>query len=95
MKSLGTNIHNYEPDFWEFQYEICRYLGGMDPDQLAKRYRAIVRNFHVFVRPESDVIPIECLFGSWYWYRKEHQRRCLDGSGNLKEGMAVRLARFS
>jgi len=22
-------------------------------------------------------------------------RRCLDGSGNLKEGMAVRLARFS
>jgi hypothetical protein len=21
------------------------------------------------------VIPIECLFGSWYWYRKEHQTR--------------------
>src|SRR5450759_2340799 len=25
----------------------------------------------------------------------QRARRCLDGSGNLKEGMAVRLARFS
>jgi hypothetical protein len=25
----------------------------------------------------------------------QQNRRCLDGSGNLKEGMAVRLARFS
>jgi hypothetical protein len=75
MKSHGTNIHNYEPDSWEFQYEIYCYLSGMTPGQLATRYKEIVRNFGVFVRQDTHKIPIGCLFGSWYWYRKEHQTR--------------------
>ncbi|HUD10993.1 MAG TPA: hypothetical protein VMS08_01160 [Candidatus Saccharimonadia bacterium] len=75
MKSFSSNVHDYEPDCWELQYENRRYLAGMESDQLAKRYVAIVRNFRVFVRPECDVVPIHCYFGSWYWYRKEHQSR--------------------
>ena len=24
--SLGDNLHSYEPEFWEFQYQCYRYL---------------------------------------------------------------------
>jgi len=75
LKSWRTNIHDYEPDFWEFHYETRRYLGGLTADQLAKRYADIVRNFRVFARSESHKIPIGCMFGAWYWYKKEHQTR--------------------
>jgi len=75
LKSWRTNIHNYEPDFWEFDYETRRHLGGLTADQLARRYTDIVRNFRVFARSESHKIPIGCMFGAWYWYKKEHQTR--------------------
>ncbi len=26
IRSLGDNLHSYEPEFWEFQYQIYRYL---------------------------------------------------------------------
>lgn len=75
IKSWKQNEHHYEPDFWEFQYEIYRYLQNIDNDKLAERYRGIHRNFYVLVRPERDVIPVNSFLSSWYWYRKEHQTR--------------------
>lgn len=75
IKSWKQNEHDYEPDFWEFRYEIYRYLQNLDNDKLAERYRNIHRDFYVLVRPERDVIPVNSFLSSWYWYRKEHQTR--------------------
>ena len=75
LKSWNQNEHDYEPEFWEFQYEIYQYLKNIDNDKLTQRYRDIHRNFHVLVRPERDVIPVNSFLSSWYWYRKEHQTR--------------------
>ena len=75
LKSWGQNVHDYEPEFWEFQYDGCRYLKNVDHDKLDERYGDIHRNFCVLVRPERDVIPVNSFMSSWYWYRKEHQTR--------------------
>lgn len=75
LKSWGQNEHNYEPEFWEFQYEIGRYLKNVGDDKLDERYRDLHRNFCILVRPERHVIPINSFLSSWYWYRKEHQTR--------------------
>jgi hypothetical protein len=73
LKSWQQNEHDYEPEFWEFQYEIYRYLKNINDKNLIERYRDIHRNFHVLVRPERNVIPVNSFLSSWYWYRKEHQ----------------------
>jgi hypothetical protein len=75
LRSWQQNEHNYEPEFWEFQYEIYRYLKNINNENLIERYRNIHRNFHVLVRSERNVIPIDSFLSSWYWYRKEHQTR--------------------
>lgn len=75
MKSWGHNIHNYEPVFWEFQYEIYRYLKNISDEKLLKRYENLCRNFIVFNDSCRDIIPISSYQSSWYWYRKEHQTR--------------------
>lgn len=75
LKSWHQNEHDYEPEFWEFRYEIYRYLKNIDNDKLAERYKDICRNFYVLVRPERNVIPVNSFLSSWYWYRKEHQTR--------------------
>jgi hypothetical protein len=67
------NIHNYEPDFWE--YEIYRYLENMGADVLAQRYQTILRNMLRLISRERDIIPIKSFLSSWYWLRKEHQTR--------------------
>jgi hypothetical protein len=75
LKSWGQNEHDYEPEFWEFQYDIYRYLKNIDKDKLDERYSDIHRNFCILVRPECHVIPVNSFQSSWYWYRKEHQTR--------------------
>jgi hypothetical protein len=75
IKSCGQNIHNYEPEFWEFQYEIYRYLKNITESRLIERYKNICRNFEVLTSCERDVIPIDSFLSSWYWFRKEHQTR--------------------
>lgn len=75
IKSWGQNIHNYEPEFWESQYEIYRYLKNIIESELIERYKNICRNFEVLTGCERDVIPINSFLSSWYWYRKEHQTR--------------------
>ena len=75
LKSWGQNEHDYEPEFWEFQYELYRYLKNPGDDMLEQRYRYIHRNFCILVRPERHIIPINSGLSSWYWYRKEHQTR--------------------
>lgn len=75
LKSWKQNEHNYEPEFWEFQYEVYRYLKNIADDKLDERYRDLHRNFCILVRPERHVIPVNSFLSSWYWYRKEHQTR--------------------
>lgn len=75
LKSWGQTEHDYEPEFWEFQYEMYSYLKNIGNDQLDERYRNIHRNFCILVRPERHVIPVNSFLSSWYWHRKEHQTR--------------------
>jgi len=75
IKSSGQNIHNYEPEFWEFFYDINRYLKNITQVKLNERYKIISRNLHVLTSPERHVIPIDSFLSSWYWYQKEHQTR--------------------
>jgi hypothetical protein len=35
IKSWGENEHSYDPEFWEFQYELYRYLSRIGDDELA------------------------------------------------------------
>ncbi len=75
LKYWGQNEHDYEPEFWEFQYDIYRYLKNVDNANMDERYRDVHRNFCILVRPERHVIPVNSFLSSWYWYRKEHQTR--------------------
>ena len=75
LKSCNQNEHNYEPEFWEFQYEIYRYLENISNDKLDERYQDLHRNLCILVRSERHVIPVDSFLSSWYWYRKEHQTR--------------------
>lgn len=75
MKSWGQNIHDYEPEFWEFQYEIYRYLKNISDESLIKRYEDLCRNFIIFNDRCRGIIPINSFQSSWYWCRKEHQTR--------------------
>ena len=38
LKSWGQNEHDYEPEFWEFQYEIYPYLKNVADGILEERY---------------------------------------------------------
>lgn len=75
IQSFGDNRHGYEPEFWEFQYEVYRYLERVSDAVLAKRYTDILRNMRALISLERDVIPIQSFLSSWYWFRKEHQTR--------------------
>ncbi len=75
IRSWGDHQHSYEPEFWEFQYELYRYLGRVSQEKLVERYPAIIRNMHALVSDDRHVIPIQSFLSSWYWYRKEHQTR--------------------
>jgi hypothetical protein len=75
IKSCKQTKTDYEPDCWEFQYEIHRYLGRVSDDALRARYDAIVRTMQSLMSDDRNVIPIHSFLSSWYWYRKEHQTR--------------------
>ena len=40
VRSLGDNQHGYEPEFWEFQYEIYQYLSRVKELDLVTRYES-------------------------------------------------------
>ena len=75
IKSWGQNIHNYEPEFWEFFYEVNRYLKNITEKKLNERYKILSKNLRILTSPERHVIPINSFLSSWYWYQKEHQTR--------------------
>ncbi len=75
IRSFGDNRHDYEPEFWEFQYQCYRYLERVADKILVKRYKDIIRNMRALVSRDRDVIPIQSYLSSWYWFRKEHQTR--------------------
>jgi hypothetical protein len=75
IRSAGSNEHDYEPEFWEFQYEGYRYLGRVSQGALVERYQALMRNMKALVSADRHVIPVQNVLSSWYWYRKEHQTR--------------------
>src|ERR1051325_3059630 len=75
MKAFGGGRHSYDPDCWEFEYQIYRYLGRVDDVKLVKRHQQIVRNMQVLTTSDRNVIPIASFLSSWFWYRKEHQTR--------------------
>lgn len=75
IRSFGDNLHSYEPEFWEFQYQCYRYLERASDTVLVARYKDILHNMKALVSRERDVIPIRSFLSSWYWFRKEHQTR--------------------
>ncbi len=75
LKSCRQNIHNYEPEAWEFQYEIHRYLKNISDEELIQRHENLCKNFIVYNSEDRDKIPINSFQSSWYWFRKEHQTR--------------------
>lgn len=75
IRSFGDNLHSYEPEFWEFQYQIHRYLERVPDCILVERYKDILRNMRALISRDRDVIPIQSFLSSWYWFRKEHQTR--------------------
>jgi hypothetical protein len=75
IKSCGQNIHNYEPEFWEYFYVNYRYLKNITNEKLNERYKILSRNLHVLTSFERHIIPINSFLSSWYWYQKEHQTR--------------------
>jgi hypothetical protein len=75
MVSHKENETSYDPQLWELEYVIHRYLGRVDEQTLHARYDAIVRNMRAIISEDRHVIPIRSFLSSWYWYRKEHQTR--------------------
>jgi hypothetical protein len=75
IRSFGDNSHSYEPEFWEFQYHIYRYLERAPDTLLIERYKDLLRNMRALISSDRDVIPIQSFLSSWYWFRKEHQTR--------------------
>lgn len=75
IRSWKQTKTDYEPECWEFQYEIYRYLGRVSDDILRARYDSIVHNMHAIISDDRNVIPLISFLSSWYWYRKEHQTR--------------------
>jgi len=75
IHSFGDNLHSYEPEFWEFQYQVYRYLERVADGFLIERYKDILRNMKALISRDRDVIPIQSFLSSWYWFRKEHQTR--------------------
>ena len=71
----ATNLHCYEPEFWEFQYQCYRYLERAPDTEIVTRYEDILRNMRALVSRDRDVIPIQSFLSSWYLFRKEHQTR--------------------
>ena len=69
------NKNDYDPEFWEFQYQTYRYLERVKNDAVTSRYNGIVKNMSALTSPDRDVIPIDTFLSSWYWFRKEHQTR--------------------
>jgi hypothetical protein len=75
---LNSSEHkevHYDPEFWEFEYLIDRYLENINDTLLTQRYEAIARNFSRLVGEDRHTISIFSFLSSWYWYRKEHQTR--------------------
>jgi hypothetical protein len=73
--SFGDNKYSYEPEFWELQYQVYRYLERVSDAVLAGRYKDILNNMRALISRDRDVIPIKSFLSSWYWFRKEHQTR--------------------
>jgi hypothetical protein len=75
MASHKENETTYDPQMWELEYVLRRYLGRVDEQALRARYDAIARNMRAIISEDRHVIPIQSFLSSWYWYRKEHQTR--------------------
>lgn len=75
IRSGGGSPRQYDPEFWELQYETYRYLGRIQLPEMVARYQSILRNMRALVSSDRHIIPIESFLSSWYWYRKEHQTR--------------------
>jgi hypothetical protein len=69
------NKNDYDPIFWEFLYEIFRYLECATDNYVIARYNGILKNMAALTSPDRDVIPVCSFLSSWYWFRKEHQTR--------------------
>lgn len=72
---MRDNKHSYEPEFWEIQYRLYRYLERVSNAELIERYKDILNNMRALISRDRDVIPIQSFLSSWYWFRKEHQTR--------------------
>lgn len=75
IESFDDNNNSYDPESWELQYQMYRYLKNLPSDTLNERYLAILKNMRSIVCRDRDIIPIQSFLSSWYWFRKEHQTR--------------------
>lgn len=93
--SSGKTKSCYEPHFWEFEYQVNRYLSNLSTSNLINRYRDIAKNISYIVAPERHVIPLQSFLSSWYWYRKEHQTRLELHLRGVNPPCAVEVRRVS
>jgi hypothetical protein len=75
MSSWKQSRQHYEPELWEFEYHMHRYLSNVRLCDLNQRYIDLAKNLEYLVSPERHAIPLNSFLSSWYWYRKEHQTR--------------------
>ncbi|MBU1229187.1 MAG: hypothetical protein KKA55_07885 [Proteobacteria bacterium] len=75
IKSSGDNRHGYEPEFWEFFYDLNRYLEHVPQNTLSVRYLDICKNLQCLTSEDRHIIPRQSFLSSWYWFIKEHQTR--------------------
>lgn len=75
IASFKTSAATYDPELWNFEYQVRRFLSRVPQRYLEWRYESIVRNLQRLVNVERDVIPIQSFLSSWYWFRKEYQTR--------------------
>jgi hypothetical protein len=75
IKSWGQNKYSYDPEAWELEYQVVRYLVNLSLEDLRKRHDELLRNMAALSSPDRHVIPINSFLSSWFWYRKEHQTR--------------------
>jgi hypothetical protein len=75
LASFNEREVNYDPELWEFEYTVFRYLGRLSDDALRQRYDSVIHNMQAIISDDRHVIPIKIFLSSWYWYRKEHLTR--------------------
>lgn len=75
VKSFRDSYHGYDPEAWELEYQIRRYLKYVNGEELKARHSEICKNLLFFSERHKAVIPRQSISSLWYWVLKEYQTR--------------------